>query len=124
MAGVVNGVRKAEAWRPVGTPQLNHRAGLWPPPGEGAISKEPEALLSWPLPRGAPEGDPNLSALLGQELLCRRDGETGGPGLGPEPPQTRQRNRSQPSWLPAQSRLPGGLANSWAGLLPGLAGSA
>lgn len=71
-----------------------------------------------------PGGDPNLSALLGQGLLCPRDGEMGGPGLGPEPPQTRQRNRSQPSWLPARSRLPGGLANSWAGLLPGLAGSA
>lgn len=103
-----------------GDPQLNHRAKLWPPPGEGAISKQPEALPSSPPPRG----DPNLSALLGQGLLCPRDGEMGGPGLGPEPPQTRQRNRSQPSWLPARSRLPGGLANSWAGLLPGLAGSA
>lgn len=43
------------------------------------------------------------------------------PRLGSEPPQTRQRNWSQPSWPPAWSRLPGGLADSWAGLLPGLA---
>lgn len=73
---------------------------------------------------GTQEGNSNLSVLLDQGLLCPGDGETGGPDLGPEPPQTRQRNWSQLSWPPAQSRLPGGLADSWAGLLPGLAGSA
>lgn len=62
--------------------------------------------------------------LLGQGLPLIWDGEAGGPGPGPEPPQTRQRNQSQPSWPSAWSRLPGGLADSWAGLLPGLAGSA
>lgn len=67
------------------------------------------------------KGEYNLSVLLGQGLLCPKDGETGGPGLGPEPLQTRQRNRSQPSWLPAWSRLPGGVGRllGWAAARPG-----
>lgn len=84
-----------------------------------AISGEPEAQSPWLLPPGPRIETPRL---LGQGLLPARDGEAGGLDPDPEPPQTRQRNRSQPSWLPAQSRLPGGLADSWAGLLPGLAG--
>ena len=77
-------------------------------------------MPSWPLPCGPRRETPT-------SLPCWARGcfvpgwETGRPDLGPEPPQTRQRNWSQLSWLPAQSRLPEGLADSWAGLLPGLA---
>ena len=84
-----------------------------------AISGEPEAQFPRPLP---PEPRIKTPACWARGCCPLRDGEAGGPDPDPEPPQTRQRNRSQPSWLPAQSRLPGGLADSWAGLLPGPAG--
>lgn len=97
-------------WTPAQLPARGPRAyreGL-----PAAVPEELEAQPSLPFLWGPKT--PDLFALpLG--LLCPKEGETGRTQLGPEPPRTRQRNWSQPSWPPAQSRLPGGV-----GRLPGL----
>lgn len=118
MARVMNRVRKAETWRPVGTPQL-----LITEQGSCPHLERGPFLLSWPLPRG-PQRETLTSLPRWARSCC-----VAGMGRRADPAwalsllrHVSETGASRPGCRHSPACL-GGLANSWAGLLPGLAGS-